>query len=750
MSPSGSVLGHAVLRTEDPAVLTGTARYTDDIPVEGLTHLVFVRSTIAHARIVGIDTSEAVTMPGVLGVFSAVDLDLRDNRPVMAADEFARPSLATDRVRFVGEPIAAVVAETRAQAVDAAELVIVDYDPLPAIVGVDAALAPDAERLFPDADSNLSAHLDFEPDPGALDDAEVVVDARFVNQRLAAVPLEGNAILVEPDGTTATIHVTSQNPHALQRPLAKAMNLEPDDVRVVAPNVGGGFGAKIGSYPEFVVTAAAAARLGRPVRFSETRSENLVAMVHGRAQTQEVKLGLRRDGIITGLWVRFIQDTGAYPSVAGFLVTLTRQMAQGVYRMPRVHVEADVVVTNATPVASYRGAGRPEATAFLERIMDMAAVELGIDPAELRRRNLIPPEEFPFTTHTGATYDVGEYEHALDVALETAGYAQLRAEQQARRDRQDVLQLGIGVSTYVEMTSAEMFVEYARIEIGDDGGARVFCGTAAQGQGHQTSYQMIVEETLGIAMDRITVVEGDTRQVPRGQGTMGSRSLQIGGSAVLRAAEAVRNEARRLAAKELDATEDDMDVLPGGRVGDPTDPDRSLTWEELADAAGDPLGAEVDFEQGGFTYPFGAHIAVVEVDTETGGVELLKHVAVDDCGKILNPLLVRGQQHGGIAQGVAQALFEGVEYDEDGNPLTATLIDYKIPSAAELPSYDALNTETPTPLNPLGAKGIGESGTIGSTPAVQNAVIDALAPYGVRHLDMPLTPEKVWRAIAGA
>ncbi|MFN8037161.1 MAG: xanthine dehydrogenase family protein molybdopterin-binding subunit [Acidimicrobiia bacterium] len=763
MPASGSILGHAVRRVEDPRILLGQAEYFDDLKVPGCAHVAFVRSTIAHALITGIDTSAAAGMPGVLGVYTAGDLGLAPHQSfMMVPATMSRPVLADGRVRFVGDLVVAVLAETRAQAVDAAELVIVDYDPLPVVVDPEAALAPDAPLLFPEHGTNLAVDFHFGDEPTVFDEAEVVVQAKFVNQRLAPVPMEPNGVVVEPNeaGDGFTAWIPTQAPFGVRDSLAGALGLEMHKLRVIAPAVGGGFGAKTPCYPECMVAAKLALMTGRPVKWTETRSENLLSMVHGRAQVQHVELGVKRDGTITGLRAKIVGDGGAYPGVGAFLPFLTHSMAQGVYRIPKIQVDATSAATNTTPTGAYRGAGRPEATQMLERIVDIAATELGLDPVEMRRRNLLPPDAFPLTTVTGANYDVGEYEHALDEALRVAGYDGLRAEQARRRADGDAKQLGIGVSVYVEVTAGGLFKEFAGVEAEPDGSVVVQVGTSAHGQGHETSFAMIVTELLGVPMEAVKVVQSDTALVSRGLGTMGSRSLQIAGSAVHRATEAVLARAKQLAAHLLEASAEDIVVHAGAGLGVSGVPASAIGWAELAQAARDDtrrpadmepaLAHALDFSQGEATYPFGAHVAVVEVDTETGRVELLRHVAVDDCGRILNPLLVAGQQHGGIAQGVAQALFEAVRYDDDGNPLTATLLDYAVPSAAELPSFEASNTETPTPLNPLGAKGIGESGTIGSTPAVHNAVIDALAPYGVRHLDMPLTPEKVWAAIVAA
>jgi carbon-monoxide dehydrogenase large subunit len=761
MSRSGSILGNAVLRKEDPAILEGRARYFDDLVVDGVAHLVFVRSTIAHATIEAVDVSEARTMPGVVAVYGADDLPLEPIQGfVMLPPVFSRPPIARDRVRFVGDIVAAVLAETRAQAVDAAEQVIVDYEPLPAVIGAEEALADGAPLLFPEHGSNLAQAFDFGTVPDVFADAEVVVQERLVNQRLAAVPMEANGIVAIPDGDGLRCEVPTQNPYGLQAPIAAAAGLGEDQVRVVAPAVGGGFGAKAGMYVEFAIAAKAAMVLGRPVKWTETRSENMVAMVHGRAQVQHVEMGLRRDGTIVGLRAKIYADGGAYPAIGAFLPFLTRSMGQGVYTIPKVEINALAAATNTTPTGAYRGAGRPEATAMLERMIDIAARELDLDPIEIRKRNLLAPEAFPLTTVTGANYDVGEYATALDEACRVAGYDELRAEQAARRARGAVKQLGIGIATYVEVTAGGLFQEYGAIEVHDDGSVTATVGTSAHGQGHETAFAMIVEELLGIPMDRVTLVQSDTALVPRGSGTAGSRSLQIGGSALYKASEEVLAQARTLAAHLLEADVDDIVLTDDGGLGVVGVPASALSWAELATAVKDParrpvdmepaLAHALDFNQGEATYPFGAHVAVVEVDVETGRVEHLRHVAVDDCGRVLNPLLVAGQQHGGIAQGAAQALWEGVAFDDDGNPLTANLMDYAVPSAAELPSFEASNTQTPTPLNPLGAKGIGESGTIGSTPAINNAVVDALAHLGVRHIDMPLTAERVWRAIQGA
>jgi len=758
----GSILGHPVRRVEDPDLVTGTSRYVDDIPVDGALYAVFVRSTLAHGRVAAIDAARAREMPGVAGVLSAADVDLAPIGSGATSEAFARPILASEVVRFVGEPLAVVLAETREQAADAAEAVLIDYEPLPTVIDPERAMEAGAPLLFPEHGSNASLESEF-GDSDPLAGAEVVARGRFVNQRLAPVPMETNAALAVPNAESGelTMWVSCQAPHYLRSGLAEPLGLKESQLRIIAPAVGGGFGAKIEVSPEHILVGALALHLGRPVRWMETRSESMTAMVHGRAQIQHVEIGAKKDGTITGVKVRLIGDGGAYPGQGAYLPGLTQLMLSGVYRIPAVAASLAFVATNATPVNAYRGAGRPEAAALIERAVDLLAGELGMDPVEVRRKNLIPKDAFPYTTATGAHYDVGDYERALDEALRLADYEGLRREQGERRRRGDLHQLGIGISCYVEITALALGNEFGAVEVHPDGRLTVLTGTSPHGQGHATAFAQIVAEMLKVPFDAVTVVHSDTALVPRGEGTMGSRSAQVGGSAVLRATEGVLERARRLAAHLLEAGVDDVVLFDDGRIGIAGAPDRALSWSELAEAASDPsrvpegmepgLAAKGDFSQSADgTFPFGAHVAVVEVDTQTGRTRLIRHVAVDDCGRILNPLLVEGQVHGGLAQGIAQALYEEVLYDEDGNPLTSSLMNYEIPSAAEFPLFETAHTETPTPLNPLGAKGIGESATIGSTPAVQNAVIDAVSHLGVRHIDMPLTPERVWRAIREA
>jgi carbon-monoxide dehydrogenase large subunit len=753
----GSILGNSVRRVEDPVLLTGQGTFVGNLKVPGMARVAFVRSTMAHARILGVDASEAASLPGVIAVFTAEDLGVAPFHGFMVLNEAcARPPLATGKVRFVGEPVAMIVAETEAQATDAAEAVIVDYDPLPAAIDMVEAAADGAPLQFEEIGSNVVAAIGG-GGPEPLEGAHRVIRARLENQRVAVVPMEGDAIAAVPgsaDGSefAMTVYVSTQMPHGFARSVGRTLGFHRGEVRVVAPHVGGGFGAKAGILAEHAAVIAAARRLDRALSWVQQRSENLVSMPHGRGQTQWIEMGFDDTGRITGMHCRVLGDAGAYAGFGGALaIGPTRTMAQGVYDIPRIRYDVAAVVTNTTPMGAFRGAGRPEAAEFLERMMDLAADELGLDPAEIRRRNLLPRFDSGYTTKMGTPYDTGDYRLALDEVLRRAGYEDLRAEQAERRRRQDRWQLGIGVSVYVEITAGGGSEEFAAVEVHADGTATIRVGTSAHGQGHATSFAMIVSDRLGIPIDDIRFVQSDTAVVPRGGGTGGSRSLQVGGSAVMRATDEVWQRARQIAAAELEADPGDIVVHDDGRVGVAGVPARSLTWAQVAAAApAGELSAEGDYKTDGATFPFGAHVSVVEVDIETGAVRPVRHVAVDDCGRIVNPLLVTGQQHGGIAQGVAQALWEQVVFDHDGNPLTANLADYAMPSAAEFPSFETFNTETPSHRNPLGAKGIGESGTIGSTPAAHNAVIDAVSHLGVRHIPMPCTPERVWRAVQAA
>jgi len=760
---AGSLLGNEVPRVEDPDLVRGRGDYVDDIAVEGVLHAAFVRSPFAHATFTVDDIETARAAPGVAGVFTASDLGLKASFLLMDVNPLCRrPPLAVDRVRFVGEAVAVVVAESRAQAVDAVELVDVTYAPLPVVVDMEAALQPGAPQQFEKVAGNVAGG-EREPEGAGdvLDDAEVVVRLRMENPRLAVAPMEGNAILVLPtDGAEVagsddrfdlTAYIATQMPHGARASIARSFGLDTDRVRVIAPHVGGAFGGKAGVPAEQQVAVAVARRLGRPVKFVETRSEAMLSM-QGRSQVDYVELGLTREGRFTGLRCRIIGDCGAYAGFGGsFAYSTTYIMAQGVYEIPRLDYAGLAALTNTAPVGAFRGAGRPEAAAMLERLVDLAADELDLDPVEIRRRNLIPPDVFPYTTRTGMRYDSGDYDLPLREALRISDYGALRAEQAARRVRGDVRQLGIGIAVYAETTGGGAG-ELGVVEVADDGTVTVRAGTSSHGQGHATSFAMLVADRFEIPMDQIRFEQSDTAIVPRGSGTGGSRSLQLGGSAVVGAAGIVLDRARRLAGALLEADAADIE-LTTGRFAVVGVPDRSVGWAEVAtraEAAGEPLRAEHDFAPGHATFPFGAHVSVVEVDTETGLVTPLDHIAVDDAGRIVNPLIVHGQQHGGIAQGMSQALWEHFRYDDDGNPVTATFADYGIPSAAEMPSFTVSNTETLTPVNPLGVKGIGESATVGSTPAVHNAVIDALSHLGIRHVDMPLTSDRIVRAIQQA
>ncbi|MBO0744125.1 MAG: xanthine dehydrogenase family protein molybdopterin-binding subunit [Candidatus Dormibacteraeota bacterium] len=750
----GSVLGHAVRRVEDPRFITGRGEYCDDLPLAtGGLHVAFFRSPVPHAKLLSVDVETAASMPGVVGVFRDHDLGLPAKRDMSDLDPvFSRPHLARDVVRFTGEPIVAVVATERGIAEDAAEAVFCDFDPLPAVGHMQDALDDSGPLLFPEHGTNRAYHVrNGTQDEDVLAGAEVTLKARIVNQRLAPVPLEPDVTVAEPDGEGVRVWVSTQNPHQVRDEIASKLGLDPGLVRVIAPDVGGGFGAKGSIYAEQVMVAALARRLGKQVRWVESRSENLLNMVHGRAQINDVEVGATRDGRITGLRVHVLQDAGGYPAEGAWLPTLTGWMMSGVYDLRKIDFRATAVATNTTPVAAYRGAGRPEAAHLLERTVDLLAAELGMDPVEVRRRNFIRPDQFPYQTVTGVEYDSGDYEKPLREALQRAGYDELRREQAERRARGDRRLLGVGVATYVEVTGLGSPTEHGAVEVHPDGEIVVLAGTSGHGQGHATTYAQMVAEQLQVPVEQIRFIQSDTAQVPTGGGTGGSRSMQMGGMAINTACGEVLERGRHLAAEELEADPQDLEVSPGGfRVRGV--PQSVVTWHQLAVREGGPKGihSAIDFERQGLTYPFGAHVAVVEVDRETGDVRLLRHVAVDDCGPILNPLLAQGQQHGGIAQGAAQALFEEVVFDADGSPLSASLIDYQVPTVGELPAFETAFTQTPSPHNSLGVKGIGEAPTIGSTPAIHNAVVDALSHLGVRHVDMPMTPEKLWRAIQEA
>ena len=744
-----SILGTRVVRIEDPRFLTGEGTYIANLPMPGALHLTFVRSSMAHARLTGIDASEALSMPGIRAVWTAADIDIAPAGPAngMMNKAMLFPYLAIDTVRYVGDLVAIVVSEDKTSGIDAAETVIVDYEPLEAVLDMDDSFS-NRVLLHPDAETNVVLTFAARSNDDIFTDCEVVVDLVIENQRVAPAPMEVRSCVATWDGTRLTQWACSQGAHGARDGLAEVFGLEKSQVRVITPDVGGGFGAKSGVYPEEILVGWATRKLGVPVRWTESRTENMLAMGHGRAQRQRTRMGGTRDGRITAYRLDLLQDAGAYARAGAVLPYMTRMMAGGVYDIANVQFESNSVVTNTTPTVAYRGAGRPEATAAIERTLDEFARVCGIDPAEVRRRNFIAPSAFPLTTSMGAKYDSGEYAAALELALKAAGYDQLLVEQKKRRDSKDPVQIGIGIASYVETTNPMGSGDYGSVEIKADGGAIVRTGSSSHGQGHHTAWAMIVSQTTGIPMDKIEFRFGDTDDVDRGGGTGGSRSLQVGGSAAKLAAESVIEKARQRAADLLEAAVEDVVIdTVRGAFHVKGSPAPSRTWAELMIEIDAPLEAEVDYVPEGATFPFGTHVCVVEVDVETGSVVVARHIACDDAGTIINPLLVDGQVHGGIAQGVAQALLEVIAYDPDGNPITSNLADYGFISAAELPSFERVPMETPTPRNPLGAKGIGEAGTIGSTPAVHNAVVNAVSHLGVTHIDMPCTSFNVWTAI---
>ena len=787
-----SVLGNRVLRTEDPRMLTEGARYVADLRLDGAARACFVRSTVARGRLIGVDTAEAGTQPGVLGVFTAADLNLPDLKPIPVVDQrMTRPVLARDNVRFVGEPVAVVVAETAAAAADAAEHILVDIEPEPPVVSP-ADAATDATLVHLDAGTNVAfdmpavvhaagggpsesgagTHAAFDrpavaqaAPPGPEDEAQrigtgldfsdcdVTVEASLDNRRLAAVPLEPRSAAAEwsPDGARLTFHASTQAPHRVRDALGALYGLDAAAVRVVTPDVGGGFGAKGTPSPEELVLAGLARAVGRPVAWTESRAENLTSHVHGRAQSQRLRLGGTRTGRITHYELDIVQDAGAYPMIGAFLPTYTRKVFTGCYRIANASISGRSYVTNTAPVTAYRGAGRPEAIYAVERAADLYAATIGMDPAEVRRLNFAPPELFPYTNPAGSTYDSGDFGEALDRVLAAARYDDLRAEQASRRAGGDPMLLGIGIASFVESTSMGSS-ELGEIDLAADGSLAVRTGATAFGQGHDTCWAMIAAEATGVPLDRIKVVSGDTAEIASSGLTAASRSAQLAGSAVLTAARHLVELARVQAAACLEAAEADivLDTATGAFhvVGSPQP---RVGWADIAARAADagdaPLAAVSDFEQPDNTYAFGCHLAVVEMDSATGETTLRRVVACDDAGTLINPLIAEGQVQGGVAQGAAQALLEEMVYDAGGNPTATNLVDYPAISAPDLPSFELIPMETPTPLNPLGAKGIGESGTVGAGPAVLNAIHDAVAHLGVDHVDMPATPRRIWHAL---
>lgn len=745
-----SILGHPVLRREDPRFLTGQGAYVANLIPPGSAHVVYVTSTEPHARLLSVDVVAATAAPGVLGVFTAADIDpdvvvYPTPFPGMN-DQMARTMLADEVVRYVGEPIAAVVGDDPVRAADAADLVAVDYEPLPPLVDLEASLRGDVV-LFEGIDDQTVYRCGVGQAPD-FDECEVIVRARLHNQRMSAAPIEARTGFSYWEDNRLIHHTATQGSHNVKTALMDIYGLDPEQVLVITPDVGGSFGSKFRCYPEEALLGWLARRLGRPCAWAETRTQSMTGLGSGRGQIQDVVVGGSRDGRITAYQLDVIQDSGAYPLIAGFLPRMTMAMFTGVYDIACAGYQAVSVPTSTTPNGAFRGAGRPEAASAIERAVDLFAAEIGMDPAEVRRRNFLDPEAFPHITVSGLSYDSGDYGMALALALEAAGYDDLRAEQAARRANGSKALMGIGLSTYVEVTATTGAGDFASVELGTDGTVRAVTSSTPHGQGHETVWPMIVADVLGIDLDRVVAVGGDTDCTPRGQVTGGSRSAQIVGSMLVDASQQLVEQVLPTAADLLEAAVSDVvHDLDGGRFHVAGTPAVSVGWAEVATALNGPLTVESDFESGGQTFPFGAHVAVVEVDAETGGTELVRLVAVDDVGTVLNPLIFEGQIHGGIAGGIAQALMEELAYDADANPLTTNFADYPVISAAELPSFELVRSETPTDRNLLGAKGVGESGTVGATVAVQNAVIDALSHFGVRHLDMPLTSERVWKAM---
>jgi carbon-monoxide dehydrogenase large subunit len=775
------VIGQSLLRKEDARLVTGRTNWTDNITLPGMLHVAILRSPMAHARITDVDLSAALERPGVVAAFSGRDLggelgSLPCAWPV--TEDMVHPDhppLAVDEVRYVGDAVAVVVARDRYQAADALEHVTVDYEPLPAVVGMEQALR-DEVLVHSDAGTNRCYTWTLAGgDAGrAFAEADVVVKRRFVQQRLIPTAIEPRAVVCEPIGAADeyTLYSSTQVPHILRFLAAVVTGIDESKLRVIAPDVGGGFGSKLDVYAEEIIALVLAKRLGRPVKWTETRSEGYLATIHGRDQIQDIELAATSDGLLKGIRVDLKADMGAYLQlVTPGIPLLGAFMYCGIYKMDGYDFRCTGVFTTKTPTDAYRGAGRPEATYALERIMDELAAELDMDPLELRRKNWIRHDEFPYETVAGLTYDTGDYEAATGRALELLGYDELRREQDERRRRGDGTQLGIGISTYTEMCGlAPSRVlgslrygaggwESASVRMLPTGKVEVVTGTSPHGQGHVTAWSQIAAEALGVPFEDVTVLHGDTRVAHQGLDTYGSRSLVVGGVALHLAARKVVEKARPFAAHLLEASPDDLEFTAGAfRVRG--SPEASKTIQDVAlavFAAHDypeelepDLTASTVFDPENFSFPHGTHLCAVEVDTETGRVVIRSYVAVDDVGRVVNPQIVEGQLHGGIAQGIAQALFEEAIYDADGNLVTGTMVDYYVPAAPDLPAFVMDRTETPATSNPLGVKGVGEAGTIASTPAVMNAVVDALRHLGVDDVPLPASPQNVWRALQQA
>jgi carbon-monoxide dehydrogenase large subunit len=766
--PVSKLVGARVKRREDPSLMRGFGEYVDDVKLPGMLHVAILRSPHAHARIKSIDANAARQLAGVVAVFTGSELkDEIGTIPTTADNPTLRIPphrvLAADKVCYVGEGVAAVVAEDRYTARDALDLIQVDYEPLPVVTDPEKSLTPGSPVIHSEWPDNLAFSWQQEQGDvaGAFKQADRIVKQRLVHQRLAPIAMEPRGVLARylADSKDLTVWSSTQIPHLLKTHLAQMLKLPENQVRVIAPEVGGAFGSKLNVYAEEALLGYLALKLNRPVKWIEERRENIQATIHGRGQVGEVEAAVKKDGTLLGLRYRVVADIGAYhqlftPAIPPF----TGLMLSGCYKIPAIAIEVKAAFTNKMSTDAYRGAGRPEATYVIERLMDRVARELRLDPVKLRQKNFPKPAEFPFKTATGLAYDSGNYQAALAKALKLAGYEKLRREQKRLRSRGRYL--GVGVSTYVEICAmGPGFWEYGKVEVEPDGKVNVYSGASPHGQGQKTSFAQIVADQLGVELDDIRVIHGDTKSVAKGIGTFGSRATAVGGIAVYQAAETVREQARELASHILEVDADDL-VFADGKFNVRGVPRKGLTIQQIARQARGAtnlpenlprdLAADATFEPSNFTFPFGTHICVVEVDPQTGRIEIKKYLAVDDCGKVINPLLVDGQVQGGIAQGLGQALYEEIVYDENGQLITGSLMDYALPRAADLPRFKLARTETPTPVNPLGIKGIGEAGTIGSTPAMVSAVVDALAPFGVTHVDMPLTPQKVWRLCRGA
>src|SRR5579875_1123306 len=769
-----AMVGAPIKRREDPRLITGQATYVDDIKLYGMLYMSVVRSPYGHARIKSINTEAARKYPGVLAVYTAADLKGKVGVvPVavpighIANGMGVRYPLAEGKVRYYGDPVAVVIADDRYAARDARDLVDVDYEPLPAVVDVEKAMQPDAPLLFEEFGTNIA--FSNHPPSDEMDkifaetvaNGGIVVKARLENQRLAPASMETRGVVAEFNKASKmlTVWSSSQIPHLLRNLLSSQLGLPQHQVRVIVPEVGGGFGAKLNLYPEEMVAAFATMQLGRPVKWIEERDENLAVTIHGRGQVDYIEVAATKEGRVTGLKIHGISDMGAYSQIFSdvIMVAFGLPVSCGAYDIP-VHLSSDVVLTNKVPTDAYRGAGRPEATYVAERAMDLVAHQLGKDPAEIRRINFVKPDQFPYHSSAGTVYDTGNYELALNKAMQLIGYQELRAEQ--ARKRQEGKLMGIGISSYIEIcgfgpkgTAPVGLYESARMRVEQSGTVMVYTGSSPHGQGEETTFAQIVAEEFTIPVENILIMHGDTDSTPEGRGTYGSRTTAVGGSAVYQAAQRLKEKMKQIAAHMLEASPSDV-TLEDGKFSVAGSPQKSVSFTDVAAAANLsntlPAGIEpglettVFFEPESCVFPFGTHICVVEVDKETGDTQIVRYVAVDDCGNQINPMLVQGQVHGGIAQGVGQALLEGVVYGEDGQLLTASFMDYAMPLSFELPSFELDHTVTPTPHNPLGVKGVGEAGTIGSTPAVVAAVADAL---GVAHVDMPLKPEKLWKII---